>query len=210
MGCIVSKDDSLNNITRLPSIKSKKSRSVKATNPVRITNALSSMIQLESHVSPKAIHMKGSNIEYDFNSYVVCRRGYYPNSPKKANQDSFLMHENVLQSADCHLFGIFDGHGETGDRCSHYCASKVCSLQFVSATVPPKLFFQMLVRPILRRRNRFPRRPQDFKRRKDTHRCIYAIIHTIKPRFAWVIRWWLLKWNNGNHCLYQRWPLVYW
>ena len=43
----------------------------------------------------------------------------------KANQDSYVICENVAGNKNAHLFGIFDGHGECGDYCSHFAASKV-------------------------------------------------------------------------------------
>lgn len=43
----------------------------------------------------------------------------------KANQDSYLVCESLLGDDNCHLFGVFDGHGDQGDYCSHYAADKV-------------------------------------------------------------------------------------
>ena len=45
-----------------------------------------------------------------------------PNSLNKANQDSYLICEGILSDPSCSLFGVFDGHGETGDYCSHFAA----------------------------------------------------------------------------------------
>ena len=46
----------------------------------------------------------------------------------KANQDSYVIYENIVGDKDCHLFGVFDGHGEQGDKCSHYCANLLPSM----------------------------------------------------------------------------------
>jgi hypothetical protein len=42
----------------------------------------------------------------------------------KANQDSYLICESFLDPS-CHFFGVFDGHGEFGDYCSHFAADHV-------------------------------------------------------------------------------------
>ena len=42
----------------------------------------------------------------------------------KANQDSYLILEGLLDDDSCHLFGVFDGHGETGDLCSYFAANQ--------------------------------------------------------------------------------------
>lgn len=44
----------------------------------------------------------------------------------KANQDSYLVCENFLRDQNCHFMGVFDGHGEYGDYCSHFAADQVC------------------------------------------------------------------------------------
>jgi serine/threonine protein phosphatase PrpC len=33
--------------------------------------------------------------------------------------------ESILEDTSCHLFGVFDGHGESGDYCSHYAADNL-------------------------------------------------------------------------------------
>ena len=45
----------------------------------------------------------------------------------KANQDSYLVCEQFLNDPNCHVFGVFDGHGQYGDYCSHYAADNVSS-----------------------------------------------------------------------------------
>lgn len=93
--------------------------------PKKILNERSSMISLETHESRSKIAIVGETMRFNMTYHSVCQRGYYPSSPNKANQDSFLICENVMSDRNCHLFGVFDGHGEFGDLCSHYCADQV-------------------------------------------------------------------------------------
>ena len=46
------------------------------------------------------------------------KKGYAPYNPKKRNQDAMLMEED--RKTGTLLFGVFDGHGETGDLVSHF------------------------------------------------------------------------------------------
>ena len=53
----------------------------------------------------------------------VSQRGYYPDEMEKANQDAHVEVENFMAdegAEDLHLFGVFDGHGKTGDHCAGY------------------------------------------------------------------------------------------
>lgn len=93
--------------------------------PKKLLNERSSLISLETHESRAKIAVIGETMRFSMTYHSVCQRGYYPNSPNKANQDSFLICENVLGDSNCHLFGVFDGHGEFGDLCSHYSADQV-------------------------------------------------------------------------------------
>ena len=47
------------------------------------------------------------------------QKGYYPANPTKENQDSFDI--RVADDTQNHFFGVFDGHGEDGGRCSQLC-----------------------------------------------------------------------------------------
>lgn len=72
-------------------------------------------------------------IAFEFGSYKlryawVSQRGYYPEDLDKANQDSHIEIENFAQAEgmkDCALFGVFDGHGKTGDICSQFARDKI-------------------------------------------------------------------------------------
>ena len=76
-------------------------------------------------------------ITFEFGGYKcryawVSQRGYYPEDLNKANQDSHKCFENFGKDEgveDCAFFGVFDGHGKTGDLCS----------QFARDNIPPML-----------------------------------------------------------------------
>lgn len=86
------------------------------------------MVRLDTSKGTKDIlNMVGSDFEVDIKYCYVSQRGYYPNALNKANQDSYLVMENVLGNNSTHIFGIFDGHGETGDYCSHFAAENFAS-----------------------------------------------------------------------------------
>ena len=99
-------------------------------------------IRLDSISSKRTIPVDGSTYEYDLSYVYVSQRGYYPNGNihiclwlcfvtycwialSKANQDSYTVCERFGDD-NCHLFGVFDGHGEFGDFCSHFAADQVC------------------------------------------------------------------------------------
>lgn len=91
---------------------------------VKITNRKSPKISLDVMGGVREIKMKSASISYSLKYCYVSQRGYYPQSPHKANQDSYLVCENVGGDTGTHLFGVFDGHGETGDACSFFAADK--------------------------------------------------------------------------------------
>ena len=94
----------------------------------KITNTESPMIQLDVSKQMKLLTVEGSRYHYQLNYCYCSQRGYYPRALDKANQDSYLIGENILDNNTCHVFGIFDGHGEYGDKCAFYCADKVCNI----------------------------------------------------------------------------------
>lgn len=51
---------------------------------------------------------------------AVCFRGYYPDTPAKANQDVMGVLGPEDMSEDQALFAVFDGHGSTGDKCAQF------------------------------------------------------------------------------------------
>ena len=66
---------------------------------------------------------------------AVSQRGYYPGALAKANQDSFVTIADVGGQKDAHWFGVYDGHGKTGDKCSQFARDHLPA-QFVAAAGP--------------------------------------------------------------------------
>lgn len=90
-------------------------------------NARSPTVRLDTSESVRKIHVKGKLLNYTLNYCYVSQRGYYPDALGKANQDSYIVCESILGDRNCNLFGVFDGHGETGDKCSHFAAQHLCT-----------------------------------------------------------------------------------
>jgi len=59
------------------------------------------------------------------NFSVRTRKGKSSSNPGKVNQDSFLTQLYFLGHSDCHLFGVYDGHGVNGHLVSNYIASNL-------------------------------------------------------------------------------------
>ena len=55
-------------------------------------------------------------LEYSWRS----QRGYYPNEPKKRNQDACLVLPSKDTNGRAGYFGVYDGHGKYGDKVSEY------------------------------------------------------------------------------------------
>ena len=62
---------------------------------VKITNRKSPKISLDVMGGVREIKMKSASISYSLKYCYVSQRGYYPQSPHKANQDSYLVCETV-------------------------------------------------------------------------------------------------------------------
>lgn len=61
------------------------------------------------------------------------QKGYYPSNPMKENQDSFDISicdvdNDDDQEAQHHFFGVFDGHGVHGGRCSQLCKATISNI----------------------------------------------------------------------------------
>jgi serine/threonine protein phosphatase PrpC/serine/threonine protein kinase len=91
----------------------------------KIINERCSLIRLDHCAETKKIPVQGKNLSFNLEYCYVSQRGYYPTSLNKANQDSYLICENFLGEMGTNLFGVFDGHGETGDHCSFFSADKL-------------------------------------------------------------------------------------
>ena len=79
----------------------------------------------------KLIDTKDIRLRYAY----LSQRGFYPDDPFKANQDSYCVHEAVSQYTHHgslrmdSFFAVFDGHGKDGDGCA----------QFARANLPGQL-----------------------------------------------------------------------
>mmetsp|Transcript_8367 Transcript_8367/g.12563 ORF Transcript_8367/g.12563 Transcript_8367/m.12563 type:complete len:738 (-) Transcript_8367:107-2320(-) len=65
----------------------------------------------------------GVSVRYAY----LSQRGYYPDDPYKANQDSYSLTHNFIGRESDAFFGVYDGHGRDGDKCA----------QFVRDNLPP-------------------------------------------------------------------------
>jgi hypothetical protein len=70
---------------------------------------------------PLDLPAAGLHLRYAF----LSQRGYYPDSPDKANQDAVRAAEGLGGNAEAHFFGVFDGHGEFGTECAQFVKDKV-------------------------------------------------------------------------------------
>lgn len=65
-----------------------------------------------------------------FNYGSICFRGYYPDTPYKANQDDYaILKPEGFGGDDLAMFGVFDGHGHVGEKCA----------RFITANLPTEL-----------------------------------------------------------------------
>ena len=62
---------------------------------------------------------------YHLEYLVLSRRGFYPESPDKENQDSFCIRTSIQGNPNAHFFGVFDGHGQFGMQCSNFVKDKL-------------------------------------------------------------------------------------
>jgi len=93
-----------------------------------LTNGKSSLKRVEASTSTKFLSLQAPDgVTYELQFCYLTQRGYYPHDGNKANQDSFLICENFMGDTQTHIFGIFDGHGETGDLCSYFTAENLPS-----------------------------------------------------------------------------------
>ena len=84
----------------------------------------------EDVLSPEEIHSRQAassiseivklNTRYSMKYSYLSQRGYYPDALDKANQDSFTIIREFNQNPERMYFGVFDGHGSTGDLCSEF------------------------------------------------------------------------------------------
>lgn len=78
--------------------------------------------------SAKSIQVISDDYSYSVQYCFVSQRGYYPQQINKANQDSFLIANQIFNDFSTQFYGIFDGHGETGDTCSHFVSDNLMNV----------------------------------------------------------------------------------
>lgn len=59
---------------------------------------------------------------------VLTRRGYYPDTPNKENQDCFCIKTSIQGNPNVHFFGVFDGHGHFGKQCSNFVKNRLIEI----------------------------------------------------------------------------------
>jgi len=74
---------------------------------------------------PKVFEMKSCPLKVRY--AYVSQRGYYPDDLNKNNQDAYCIAEKICGEEETIFFGVFDGHGATGDRCSHFVKDTIVS-----------------------------------------------------------------------------------
>ncbi|GAQ83023.1 AGC (cAMP-dependent, cGMP-dependent and protein kinase C) kinase family protein [Klebsormidium nitens] len=86
---------------------------------------------LEGGVAKPAMPVSGPTVvkvpgaSYALRYAALSQRGYYPDSPDKANQDAYTIRAPYGGSADDHFFGVFDGHGENGTACAVFAKDRI-------------------------------------------------------------------------------------
>lgn len=90
----------------------------------RLLNPKNSRIKTDYSEDVKTLAISGTQYNYKISYGYVCQKGYYPNQLGKANQDSYMILNSMMGDNSCHVFGVFDGHGDVGDFCSHYAAEQ--------------------------------------------------------------------------------------
>eukprot|EP00262_Sarcandra_glabra_P003455 TRINITY_DN1417_c0_g1_i4.p1 TRINITY_DN1417_c0_g1~~TRINITY_DN1417_c0_g1_i4.p1 ORF type:complete len:347 (+),score=42.39 TRINITY_DN1417_c0_g1_i4:173-1213(+) len=60
-------------------------------------------------------------LQYSF----LTQRGYYPKTPDRENADSLCIRTKIQGNPNLHFFGVFDGHGESGDKCAKFVSSRL-------------------------------------------------------------------------------------
>lgn len=116
-----------------------KVETVKDAGAVEAQRLVASTGSLPLHLPAAGLHLR-----YAF----LSQRGYYPDSPDKANQDAVRAAEGLGGNAETHFFGVFDGHGEFGTECAQFVKDKLPTVLAGEATLasdPDKALHSALV-----------------------------------------------------------------
>ncbi|KAI3707238.1 hypothetical protein L6452_25578 [Arctium lappa] len=74
----------------------------------------------------EVVHIPSHDFKLEY-SVLTCR-GYYPDMPNKENQDCFCIKTSIQGNPNAHFFGVFDGHGLTGKKCSNFVMNRLLEL----------------------------------------------------------------------------------
>lgn len=86
--------------------------------PVRKTALAPAEVDERIDIGPGTVKATFGGVTMRYAS--LSQRGFYPDAPNKANQDSYCVMEKYVDNESDAFFGVFDGHGETGDKCSQF------------------------------------------------------------------------------------------
>ncbi|KAK8619720.1 hypothetical protein V6N13_136001 [Hibiscus sabdariffa] len=59
---------------------------------------------------------------------ALTQHGYYPDTVERENQDSFCIKTQIQGNPNVHFFGVFDGHGQIGARCSNFVKDRLIEM----------------------------------------------------------------------------------
>jgi serine/threonine protein phosphatase PrpC len=93
-------------------------------NWTHVTNSPLSPTEILSRVRKEDGEMliQGRTISFG----VICFRGYYPDTPYKANQDDYaVLSPAKYGHADKAMFAVFDGHGHVGEKCARFAMTQL-------------------------------------------------------------------------------------
>ena len=74
----------------------------------------------KANILERTTKSSGTMMQNTWNYSWRSQRGYYPNEPKKRNQDACLILSEEETNGTAGYFGVYDGHGKYGDKCSEY------------------------------------------------------------------------------------------
>ncbi|KAI3821979.1 hypothetical protein L1987_09559 [Smallanthus sonchifolius] len=107
MGCVCCKCG-----RKFPSSWSDGGKKIKAKKDTATADELLEVIPIPSH-------------NFKLECAVLTRRGYYPDTPNKENQDCFCIKTSIQGNPNVHFFGVFDGHGHSGKQCSNFVKTRL-------------------------------------------------------------------------------------
>lgn len=85
--------------------------------------------EIPSPPSPNPLEMvsvPSHNFHLEYST--LTKRGYYPETPDKENQDCFCVVTQLQGNPNLHLFGVFDGHGLFGTECSNFVKNRLVEI----------------------------------------------------------------------------------